>query len=229
MPPRSRPDPHLARDPVATLLAAYRAGAFPMADPRSGRVGWFSADPRALIPIAAAPGAPGGIRLSRSLRAAAYGSRAPRLRFTSDRAFEQVIRACAAPRPQDPDAAWISTELIAAYLALHHAGHAHSIEAWRTQPDGADALVGGLYGVHLAGAFFGESMFCRPDLGGTDASKVALVRLADHLRALGVVILDTQFPNAHMEQFGLELAPADEYLARLRHALNMPITWRAIA
>ncbi len=213
---------------VDALLSAYCQGAFPMADPLTGDIHWYSPDPRALIPIAGAPGQPGGIHLSRSLRAAAYGQRSTRFTITSDLDFPQVIRACAQPRHQPDGGAWINDQIIAAYTALHQAGHAHSLEAWRTDDAGQRHLVGGLYGVHIGAAFFGESMFCRPDLGGTDASKVCFVRLIDHLRALGVTLLDTQFENDHMAQFGLDLVARKSYLKRLREATSQAIMWQGL-
>jgi leucyl/phenylalanyl-tRNA---protein transferase len=210
---------------VEGLLEAYRQGAFPMADSQTGRINWYSPDPRAILPIDAPPGAPGGMRISRSLRARV---RAGRFIITTDRAFERVIRACAQPRGDGGE--WINDQIIAAYTFLHRAGAAHSVEAWLP---GADApaegdpgiLVGGLYGVHIASAFFGESMFSRPDAGGTDASKVCLVYLVNHLRARAFTLLDTQFSNPHMEQFGLHEIPRATYLKRLRSALKKPCTW----
>jgi leucyl/phenylalanyl-tRNA--protein transferase len=108
----------------------------------------------------------------------------------------------------------------AAYGELHRLGHAHSVEAWR---DGR--LVGGLYGVTLGGAFFGESMFVRRDLGGTDASKVCLVHLVDRLRERGFTLLDSQFANDHVLRLGAEEIPADEYLRRLALAIALDATF----
>jgi leucyl/phenylalanyl-tRNA--protein transferase len=182
--------------------------------------------------------------------------RSRRFIITADRAFEHVINACAEERPQpdaDADAAadaapgtWINDWIINAYTALHHAGHAHSFEAWlEDEPTAALArepalsspaptprapaptlrLVGGLYGVHIAGAFFGESMFSRPHLGGSDASKVCLVHLVAHLRRLGCSLLDTQFANPHMARFGLVELDHDRYAAVLARALSAPARW----
>jgi leucyl/phenylalanyl-tRNA--protein transferase len=117
------------------------------------------------------------------------------------------MRACAAARE---DGTWISEAIIQSYVALHRRGFAHSVEAWR---DGV--LVGGLYGVHLGGAFFGESMFHRE----TDASKVALVALVERLVTRGFTLLDIQWTTEHLEQFGAVAIPRDEYLARLAEAL----------
>jgi leucyl/phenylalanyl-tRNA--protein transferase len=224
--------PVVARGVVEALLEIYRRGAFPMADPQTGEINLFSPDPRAILPIEADPGEPGGLRVSRSLRAAL---RRGRLVITSDRAFARVIRACAEPRPNQEDgSAWIDERIIALYLALHEAGHAHSIEAWlpTDTPDACagepGTLVGGLYGVHINGAFFGESMFSRPSLGGTDASKVCLVHLARHLRAMGVSLLDTQFTNPHIDQFGPINLPREEYLRRLADATARPVRWQPV-
>ncbi len=200
-----------------------------MADPRTGRVEFYEADPRAIVPIEAPPGAPGGVRVARSLRASIRRSH---FTFTSDRAFERVIAACAEPRPGQSasDQGWISPAIVGAYTLLHQAGHAHSIEAWLApaDPGAPPVLVGGLYGVHLGGAFFGESMFSRPELGGTDSSKICFIRLIEHLRALGVVLLDTQFTNPHMAQFGLVEIRKREYLRRLKAALAAPVAWRPL-
>ena len=106
------------------------------------------------------------------------------------------------------------------YLELHARGQAHSVEAWR---DGQ--LVGGLYGVHLGAAFFGESMFVKPDVGGRDASKVCLTHLVERMRANGFQLLDSQFANPHLERFGCVEIPADEYLMRLTIALRVNAPW----
>ncbi|MGQ0627686.1 MAG: leucyl/phenylalanyl-tRNA--protein transferase, partial [Phycisphaerales bacterium] len=175
----------------AFLLAAYRAGAFPMAEGGRGRIRFYSPDPRAIVPLHVGPGEPGGVVLSRSLRASI---RSGRFVIRCDMACPQVIRACAASRGGEIGGDWISPAIERAYLALHRAGHVHSVEAWR-EADGAPLLVGGLYGVHIGGAFFGESMFTRADLGGADASKACLVALVGHLRARGCVLLDSQILN----------------------------------
>ncbi len=210
-----------------------------MADPETGEVEWYSPDPRAIVPIDVAPGEPGGVRVPRSLRSVLKRGR---FEITTDRVFEEVIRACAEPR--ENDGGWINAEIIKVYTLLHRAGHAHSVEAWVTGGEtatgeaggsadsGASAvttrrLVGGLYGVHVGGAFFGESMFCRPDLGGTDASKVCFVRLVEHLRARGFALLDTQFANPHMERLGIVEVPRREYLQRLRAAVEKSAEWGA--
>lgn len=163
-----------------------------------GEIGWFSPDPRAIIPLDAfhVPG-----RLARVVRSG-------RFEIRIDTSFEAVMRACG-ERPGE--GTWISDEILESYVALHRLGLAHSVETWR---DGR--LAGGLYGVSLGGAFFGESMFHRE----TDASKVALVALVDRLRRRGYVLLDTQWTTPHLEQFGTIEIPRSEYLARLDDALE---------
>ncbi len=213
------------RDPadpvVAGLLEGYAQGVFPMAEP-GGAVYWYDPDPRGIIPLDR-PVNGGGIRIGRSLRARV---RSGRFRITTDTAFDAVIRACAARRAgQDPGASWIDGRIIDAYTRLHDAGHAHSVEAWLDGTDGRPVLVGGLYGVRLGGLFAGESMFSRPDLGGTDASKVCLVWLWFHLRRLGFVVLDTQFMTDHLRSLGGVEIPRAAYHALLAAALAVDTRW----
>jgi leucyl/phenylalanyl-tRNA--protein transferase len=196
---------------VELLVWAYERGAFPMVDPESGRIGWYSPDPRAVLPL-------DGLRVSRSLRRVV---RAGVFEMRTDTAFEAVMRECAEPRP-GREQTWIDERLIELYTELHRSGRAHSLEAWR---DGA--LVGGLYGVHLGAAFFGESMFSRPERGGTDASKVAFVHLVALLRQKGFVLLDTQFATAHLERFGVIEIPRAHYLEALAPALRVRAIWPA--
>jgi leucyl/phenylalanyl-tRNA--protein transferase len=186
-----------ALDP-ALLVRAYRDGIFPMAV-EGGEIAWFSPDPRGVIPLDTfhLPA-----RLARVLRGG-------RFEIAADRAFEGVMRACAERRGEGT---WISEDIVQAYLALHRLGLAHSIEAWR-----GGRLVGGLYGVHLGGAFFGESMFHRE----TDASKVALAGLVDRLMRRGFRLLDVQWLTPHLAQFGAVEIPRKMYLARLKHALEI--------
>ncbi len=198
------------------MLEAYRRGLFPMGDPDTGDIGWYDPDPRGVIPLE-----PGGFRVPRSLRAKV---RRGRFRITTDRAFERVIRACAEPRSDD--GVWISEPIIEVYCTLHAHGHAHSIEAWLDEGDAEPTLVGGLYGVAVGAAFAGESMFSRPDLGGTDASKVCLVHLVGHLRRAGFTLLDTQFTNAHLEQFGCVEIPRDAYRRQLIEATACEVAWQ---
>jgi leucyl/phenylalanyl-tRNA---protein transferase len=186
--------------PSDLLLAAYASAWFPMADDR-GQLSWYSPDPRGIIPLESFhPPA----RLARVVRQG-------RFRIEIDTAFADVIRACArAEREPGDTGTWISEEIIESYTALHAHGIAHSVEAW----DG-ERLVGGLYGVALRGAFFGESMFHREH----DASKVALVALVDRLRQRGYALLDTQWTTPHLESLGAIDIPRKEYLRRLERAL----------
>ena len=189
---RSRPkqiiDPEL-------LLRAYALGWFPMGTGRRGRIEWFSPDPRGILPIGTfhAPS-----RLKRVVRQA-------RFEIKIDTAFEAVMRACAGR-----DETWITEDILGSYVSLHRLGFAHSVETWQ---DGV--LVGGLSGVAMGGAFFGESMFHTV----TDASKVALVALVERLRARGFGLLDTQWVTPHLLQFGAMEIPRAEYLERLAAAL----------
>jgi len=192
------------------VVRAYSMGVFPMADGRAGEVGWYSPDPRAVIPLE-----DGGFKVRRSLRKR-FNSGV--YRVTMDQAFEAVIRACAEPRASDADT-WINRDIIGVYTQLHRAGLAHSVEAWSDDDD--TAPVGGLYGVSLGGAFFGESMFHR----ATDASKVCLVALVEHLRARGFTLLDVQFVNPHLEQFGVTEVPREDYLRRLHEVIGQDIAW----
>jgi leucyl/phenylalanyl-tRNA--protein transferase len=194
---------------TSLLLWAYRRGWFPMANPQTGGIEWFSPDPRALFPL-------GAFHVPRNL---AREVRKSRFDVRGDTAFEAVMRACATPRADD-DLSWIDRRMIDAYVGLHRAGHAHSIEAWRE-----GRLVGGLYGVHVGGGFFGESMFTRPDLGGSNASKVCLVHLVRWLQRRGFVLLDTQFRTDHLEQFGCVEIARGRYLALLADAVDLDVTW----
>jgi leucyl/phenylalanyl-tRNA--protein transferase len=187
--------PQASLDP-ALVVRAYREGIFPMAV-EDGQIGWFSPDPRGVLPLETfhVPA-----RLARVMRSG-------RFEVTADRAFEAVMRACA-DRPDD--GTWISVEILECYLALHRLGIAHSIETWQ-----GGELAGGLYGVHLGGAFFGESMFHRV----RDASKVALAELVARLTRRGFLLLDTQWVTPHLEQFGAVEIPRRDYLHLLKRAL----------
>lgn len=187
--------------PVDLLVSAYASGWFPMAV-GSGEIRWFSPDPRGIIPLDAfhAPR-----RLTRVIRRGTFT-------IKIDRSFEDVIRACAVADRDDEGGTWIDREIVESYCALHEAGYAHSVEAWL---DGK--LAGGLYGVALGGAFFGESMFHHV----TDASKVALAALVDRLSARGFTLLDTQWTTGHLEQFGAIEIPRTRYLALLAAALKL--------
>lgn len=186
------------------LLRAYARGLFPMAENRdSPELLWFDPPWRGVLPL------DGRFHLPRSLRRVL---RREVFEVRCDTAFEAVIDACAAPAPDRPES-WINPTIRALYVGLHRMGHAHSVECWR---DGA--LVGGLYGVRLAGAFFGESMFSRVP----DASKVALVHLVGLLRLGGFTLLDTQFTTEHLQRFGGHEVPQPLYKAMLAHALDHP-------
>ena len=177
------------------LLAAYASGYFPMADDRDGPIHWYSPDPRAIIPLDT-------FKISRSLRQT-ISRRVFEIRF--DTVFEEVIAACS-----EREKTWISSEILQSYCQLHRLGYAHSIEAWKDK-----RLAGGLYGVALGAAFFGESMFTL----ARDASKVALVALIDRLNAQGFELLDTQFLTPHLSRFRAREIPRDEYLHLLSRAV----------
>jgi leucyl/phenylalanyl-tRNA--protein transferase len=188
------------------LVSAYASGWFPMAVD-GGEIRWFSPDPRGIIPL-------DGFTVPRRL---ARVWRQGRFRITVDAAFVEVMRSCAEiERDPDDPGTWITDEIVESYAALHTRGLAHSVEAWRD-----DRLVGGLYGVALGGAFFGESMFHRE----TDASKIALMALVERLNARGYVLLDTQWTTPHLEQFGATEIPRREYLRRLERALRVDATF----
>ncbi len=172
-----------------------------MAD-EAGRIHWLAPDPRAIIELNA-------FKVSRSLRAV---RRRRVFRVTINSAFEEMTEACA----ERPEGTWISKEIKAAYTLLHRLGHAHSVEAWKE-----DELVGGLYGVTIGGAFFGESMFHRV----TDASKVALTVLVERMRDRGYSLLDIQFMTEHLRQFGAREIPRREYERRLGAAVRQPCSF----
>lgn len=189
----------------STLLAAYRAGAFPMPlSKRRAAIGWWSPDPRGVIPL-------DGLRVSRSLRASCR-----RYEITVDTAYDEVVAGCADP---SRDGGWIRADIAAAYRRLHDLGWVHSVEAWAVGPDGDRRLAGGLYGVAVGGLFAGESMFHRE----RDASKVALVALVGMLRrAGGPRLLDVQWATDHLVSLGAVEVPRPEYLDRLGTALDLP-------
>jgi leucyl/phenylalanyl-tRNA--protein transferase len=183
----------------ALLLRAYAAGVFPMArDGDDSELLWFDPDPRTILPLKAlhVPR-----RLARTARQAPY-------RLAIDTAFRRVIERCG---PARPEKTWINGEIFTTCLELHRLGFAHSIEAWW-----GEELVGGLYGIALGGAFFGESMFST----ATDASKLCLLYLVAHLSARGFSLLDVQFTNDHLTQFGTVEISRDEYHQRLEKALG---------
>ncbi len=150
--------------------------------------------------------------------------RSKRFEITCDTAFSDVIRACAASAP-GRETTWLNEDIIALFQMFHAEGHAHSVEAWRTDA-GRRVLVGGLYGVALGRVFAGEAMFSFPKCGGTDSSKVCLVRLVKNLRAMGFVALDAQMANLHLEQFGLYTISAEEYQRLLAREAGTGIEWK---
>lgn len=188
---------------TSDLLNCYRRGVFPMADSREDiRLFLMDPDLRGVLPLET-------FHIPKRL---VKTVRQDRFRVTADSAFMRVIEACAEPHPNRP-ATWINPPIMNLYGALHRQGNAHSIECWND----AGELVGGLYGVSIGGAFFGESMFSRE----TDASKVALVHLVARLKLCGYVLLDAQFHNPHLEQFGLEEITRDDFRNRLWKALRV--------
>lgn len=225
---------------VGALLDAYRQGAFPMADPDTGDLNFYTADPRGILPL----DPPNAFHVPRSLH---RRLRSGWFDIRADTAFEGVVRGCALPRPREP-VSWIDDRIVDLYTLLHRAGHAHSVEAWRTDAaTGDEHLVGGIYGVSIGAAFFGESMFSLPrpratspaanghaaaarrhPLDGTDASKVCLAHLVHHLRARGYTLFDTQLVNPHIARFGCVEIPAADYLRRLAEAVERPVAWGAL-
>lgn len=184
------------------LLKAYAAGIFPMADGRDAPdVYWVEPRKRGILPL-------DGFKLSRSLTKTL---RSGRFETTADQAFMDVVRLCA-EQADDRPSTWINHQIEASVMLLHAGGHAHSVETWE-----AGRLVGGLYGVKLGRAFFGESMFSR----ATDSSKVALAHLVARLRHGGFVLLDTQFTTAHLLSFGVEEILREEFHRRLTAALEV--------
>ena len=180
----------------AVLEYAYSSGAFPMPDER-GIIRWYQPDPRAVLPLARFHASHS---LLRKIRKGAFT-------VTYDQDFNGVMRGCAAREPT-----WITPEFIRAYTALQHLGKAHSVEVWLEAK-----LAGGVYGVHLGGAFFAESKFHTV----TDASKVALAKLAERLQARGFALLEVQFLTPHLAQFGVIEIPHAEYMRRLEEALKL--------
>ncbi len=185
----------------ATILAAYRAGVFPMPVHRGRTLAWWSPDPRGVIPL-------DGLKVSRSLAKSAR-----RYRTTVDAAFDVVLASCADPRRPG---GWITRGIRKAYTRLHELGWAHSVEAWTE--DGR--LAGGLYGLSIGGLFAGESMFHRE----TDGSKVALVGLVERLRAGGAELLDVQWTTPHLVSLGAIDIPRARYLELLAPAAAGPPT-----
>jgi leucyl/phenylalanyl-tRNA--protein transferase len=182
-----------------TLVYAYASGVFPMAE-ETGEIFWYSPDPRAIIPIQS-------YKPAKSLKPIINQKR---FEIRVDTAFEQVMRNCALPRPTEPET-WISEEIVQAYTELHKIGLAHSVEAWQD-----DKLVGGLYGVSLGAAFFGESMFSFV----SNSSKVAFHYLIQILREQKYELLDSQFMNDNVLRYGAINIPRSAYIKRLAKALK---------
>ncbi len=199
---------------VPRLLAAYRRGIFPWFNPDEPIL-WWSPDPRMVL-------FPAEFKISRSLKKRlARADYAVRV----DSAFTRVMRECAAPR-DGAAGTWVSEAMIAAYTALHKAGHAHSIEIWINQ-DGEEKLVGGLYGVAIGRVFFGESMFTRQ----TDASKIALAHLAAWLQMHDFGVIDCQMNTAHLASLGAREIPRAAFAELLdRHAVRSGLSdWSALS
>lgn len=191
------------------LLRAYACGIFPMAETADDpSIFWVDPEWRGIIPL---DGFHISSRLARTVRSDAF-------RVTVDFAFKQTIAGCAEPQAGREDT-WINRRILDLYSALHAAGHCHSVEVW----DGED-LVGGLYGVALGGAFFGESMFHR----ARDASKVALVHLMARLVAGGFVLLDTQYVTEHLRSFGAVEMPRERYRVMLDKAIGVEADFLAL-
>jgi len=191
------------------LIECYARGVFPMAEGRDDpRIYLLDPDERGVIPL-------DGLHIPRSLRKTV---RHDLYEVRYNTAFREVVRGCAAPGPGREET-WINDGILSLYFELHNLGFAHSVECWR---DGE--LAGGLYGVALGGAFFGESMFSIR----TDASKVALVHLVAQLRAGGYLLLDTQFTTEHLERFGAITIPRDIYRLRLGDALMVETGFPAV-
>lgn len=187
--------------PPEVLVQAYMQGYFPMADSASGEIQWYSANPRAILPLD-----PFHVprRLERYLRKASFT-------YSTDQAFTEVMYGCA-----EREETWINPGMIHSYTALYERGYAHSVEVWN-----GPHLVGGLYGVHIGGVFFGESMFHRE----SNASKAALVHLAERLQARGFRLLEIQMVTPLTAQFAPRLVRRKEYLKLLADALSHDCEW----
>jgi leucyl/phenylalanyl-tRNA---protein transferase len=190
---------------IDELLRAYRLGYFPMANPEDGKLYWCQPHKRAVFPLES-------YEPSRQLKRVI---RKNEFTVTINSAFERVVSECAAPRKDDTDT-WISGDIAEAYVMLNRIGVAHSFECWH---DGQ--LAGGLYGVAMGGAFFGESMFYRRSY----ASQVAFDRLVFHLRKKGYLLLDAQIMNPHLEKLGAVEISHEEYMRRLIVALKKKIVF----
>lgn len=183
------------------LLRAYTIGYFPMAESKNGAIRWFSPDPRGILEL-------DEFKIPRSLKQIV---RKKLFDIRINTCFEDVIRQCS-----QREETWISETIVQSYLELYRLGFAHSVEAWYQ-----NSLAGGLYGVALGGAFFGESMFTRI----SNASKVCLVHLVERLKERGYTLLDVQYLNPHLARFGAKEIPRSEYLKRLQNAIQLQRTF----
>jgi len=196
----------MKRPSAELLLSAYVQGIFPMAHPEADdEIFWYAPDPRAIIPLDEFHASR---RLRQIVRKGVF-----EIKINAD--FVGVMNACAAPRDTQ-ESTWISSGIIDSYVELHHLGFAHSVEAWQ---DGE--LVGGLYGVGVGGLFAGESMFHR----ATNASKVCLYHLVEHMKARGMTLLDIQFVTDHLAKFGAVEVTKDEYERQLQLAVTRPVNF----
>lgn len=190
------------------LIKAYAIGVFPMAESADDPViHWIDPDMRGVLPL-------DGFHLPHSLKKTI---RKQPFRVSVNEDFGGTMRACAKPRPERPET-WINPQILSLYTALHERGMAHSVECWRTNDNGGEDFVGGLYGVALGGAFFGESMVSF----ATDASKIALTYLVARLRVGGFTLLDTQFVTDHLARFGTIEISRGDYQRQLDKALITP-------
>ncbi len=188
------------------LLAAYSNGLFPMADnAKCEQIGWYCPEIRGQLSI---PNMHIPRRLKKNIRQMKIGGKPYEIRINTD--FKHVINACAKQTQSRPET-WINKQIIETYCKLHEQGYAHSLECWQN-----NEMVGGLYGIAIGGAFFGESMFSTVH----NSSKVSLVHLAARLGYAGFEILDTQFTNSHLEQFGVYEISHKDYMKRLEPALH---------
>jgi leucyl/phenylalanyl-tRNA--protein transferase len=190
---------------IDELFSAYSQGFFPMSDPQEEKVYWCQPCKRAVFNLDTCKASRDVLRLTRKNE----------ISITFDKEFEGVIKGCAAPRKNDP-ATWISDEIIDLYIKLHRLGFAHSIESWYE-----GELVGGLYGIAMGAAFFGESMFSLRSY----ASQIAFNRLVLHLRERGYLLLDAQIMNPHLEKLGAVEIEHEEYMMQLNHALQKKIVF----
>ncbi len=190
---------------IEELLRAYRQGFFPMSDPLDGKIFWCQPHKRAVVPLDTYSPSHEVLRLIRKKE----------FMVTFDKDFDGVIRGCAAPRKSDHET-WISSEIIEAYSKLHQLGLVHSVESWYQ-----GELAGGLYGMAMGGAFFGESMFFRRSC----ASRIAFDRLVFHLKQKGYLLLDAQIMNPHLRKLGAVEIAHEEYMEQLDQALQKKIVF----